>query len=81
MKDEEAIDWRERFPQFPWDKENKFKQGSWKKCEGEIFFYLVSSLEEEENVCVRGELVVMFEEMLFMEANVCKQKSMERSCV
>ncbi len=39
------------------------------------------SLEEEENECVRGKLVVMCEEMLFMEANVCKQKNMEGSSV
>jgi hypothetical protein len=29
MKDEEAIDWREGFPQLPLNKENKFKEGSW----------------------------------------------------
>jgi hypothetical protein len=44
-------------------------------------FYLVFSWEKEENECVKGELVVMCEEVLFMEANVCKQKSMERTCV
>jgi hypothetical protein len=48
---------------------------------GEFFFNLVFCLEEEENECVRGELFVMCEKMLFMEINVCKQKSMERSCV
>jgi hypothetical protein len=37
--------------------------------------------EEEENECVRGELIVVCEEVLFMEENVCKQKSMEGSCV
>jgi hypothetical protein len=30
---------------------------------------------------VRRQLVVMCEEMLFMEENVCKQKNMEGSCV
>jgi hypothetical protein len=30
MKDEEAIDWRKGFSQLPLDKENKFKEGSWK---------------------------------------------------
>jgi hypothetical protein len=30
---------------------------------------------------VRGELVVMCEEVLFMEKNVCKQKNMEGSYV
>jgi hypothetical protein len=34
MKDEEAIDWRERFPQLPLNKENKLKEGHgkfWRK--------------------------------------------------
>jgi hypothetical protein len=30
MKDEDAIDWKEEFAQLPLDKENKFKEGSWK---------------------------------------------------
>jgi hypothetical protein len=30
LKDEEAMDWRERFSQLPLNKENKFKEGSWK---------------------------------------------------
>ncbi len=47
---------------------------------GERSFYLVF-FQEEENECVTGELIVMFEEVLFMETNVCKQKSMERTCV
>jgi hypothetical protein len=28
LKDEKAMDWRERFPQLPLDKENKFKKES-----------------------------------------------------
>jgi hypothetical protein len=52
--------------------------GSWGERN---FFYLVFSLEEEENECMKGELVVMCEEMLSMKANVCKQKNMEGSCV
>ncbi len=39
------------------------------------------SWEKEENECVKGNLVVVCEEMLFMEENVCKQKSMEGSRV
>jgi hypothetical protein len=27
LKDEEAMDWKEGFPQLPLDKENKFKEG------------------------------------------------------
>jgi hypothetical protein len=80
MKDEEAIDWKEGFPQLSLDKENKLIEGSWKAWVGGVLFYFVIFLEEE-NECVRRKLVVMCEEMLFMEANVCKQKSMEKSCV
>jgi hypothetical protein len=29
MKDEEAIDWKERFPQLPLDKEKKLNERSW----------------------------------------------------
>jgi hypothetical protein len=28
LKDEEAMDWRRGFPQLPWDKESKLKEGS-----------------------------------------------------
>ncbi len=43
----------------------------------------VFSWEEEENecVCVWEELIFMYEKMLFMEKNVCKQKSIEGSYV
>jgi hypothetical protein len=44
-------------------------------------FFCVFSLEDEENECVKGELIVMCGEVLFMEVNVCKQKSMEGSLV
>jgi hypothetical protein len=36
IKDEEAINWREGFPQLPLDTKNKLKEGSWKS-----FLYLV----------------------------------------
>jgi hypothetical protein len=45
------------------------------------FFYLVFSLEKEDNECVRGQLLVMCEKVLFMETNLCKQKIMEGNCV
>jgi hypothetical protein len=41
MKDEEAIDWREGFPQLSLDKENKFKEGHgklWRKSKIILFF-------------------------------------------
>jgi len=40
MKDEKAIDWRERFPQLPLNKDNKFKKGSWKAWVRRIFCIL-----------------------------------------
>jgi hypothetical protein len=46
-----------------------------------IFLILCFFSEEEENECVREKLILMCEKMLFIEANVCKQKSMEGSCV
>jgi hypothetical protein len=55
MKDEEAIDWREGFLQLPLDKENKLKEGSLEGLGGEKFLSCV--LKEDENECVRGELV------------------------
>jgi hypothetical protein len=80
MKDEKAIDWREGFSQLPLDKENKLKERSWKAWVSGIFFYFVFFLEEEDD-CVKGELIVMCEEMLFVETNVYKQKSMKGSYV
>ncbi len=53
------------------------KLGKGEFC-GILYFF---PWEEEENECVRGELIVVCEEVLFMEENVCKQKSMEGSCV
>jgi len=55
MKDEKAIDYRERFPQLPLDKENKFKEGSWEILGGKFFYIVI--MEEEDNECVKGELV------------------------
>jgi hypothetical protein len=77
MKDGEAINWREGFSQLPLDKENK-RRGH-KKLGGEEFFLILCFFwEEDDNECVKGKLVVMCEEMLFMEANVCKQKKHRR---
>jgi hypothetical protein len=62
-----------RIPQLPLDKENKLKEGSWKAWEIFFNFYLVFFLEEEENKCVREELIFMCEKMLFME-QMCANK-------
>ncbi len=48
---------------------------------GNSLVYLVFFLEEVGNDCVKGKLIFMCEEVLFMEANVYKQKNMEGSCV
>jgi hypothetical protein len=56
MKDEEAIDWKERFPQLPLDKENKLNEGSWETLGwGKIF--VLCFWKKEENECVKGELI------------------------
>jgi len=34
------FDWREKFPQLPFDKENKFKEGSWEALGWGNFFIL-----------------------------------------
>jgi hypothetical protein len=50
MKDEESIDWKERFPQLPLDKKKKLKERSWKAWEFFFFLYHVFfSWKEEEN--------------------------------
>jgi hypothetical protein len=72
---------RKDFHNFHWTRGTNSKRGCGKLGWEDFFFNLVFSLEEEENECVRGKLVVMCEEMLFMEANVCKQKNMEGSSV
>jgi hypothetical protein len=45
-----------------------------------LFFNFVFFLEEGR-MSVRGELIIMCEEVLFLEANVCKKKIMEGSCM
>jgi len=41
MKDKKVIDWKERFPQLPLDKDNKFKERSWKAWRGRSFLSCV----------------------------------------
>jgi hypothetical protein len=52
MKDEEAIDWKEGFPQLLLDNENKLKEGSWKAWVRRIFWYLVFSLGKRRRMNV-----------------------------
>jgi hypothetical protein len=70
------------FHNFHWTRIISSRRGRGKLEKGEFCDILCFfSWEEEENECVRRELIVVCEEVLFMEENVCKQKSMEGSCV
>jgi hypothetical protein len=74
MKDENAIDRREGFPQLPLDKENKLKEGSW---EDYFCFW-----EEEESKCVRGKTnLLCVKKCCSWKQMVCKQKNMKESYV
>jgi len=55
-------------------------KGSWKMWVKKKFILCFSS-EEGKNECVKGTLVVMCEEMVFIEKNVCKQKNMKGNYV
>jgi hypothetical protein len=66
MKDEEATYWKKGFSQLPLDKKYKFKEVSWKAWVKRIFCMLCFPSEKEENECVKGKLVVVCENVLFM---------------
>ncbi len=64
------------------DKDNKPKEGHGKLWGGGNNFLSFVFLEVEENECVRKELVVMCEEMLFMETKgVQKNEHGRKLCV
>jgi hypothetical protein len=54
---------------------------SWEAWGERSYILCVFSWEKEKIECVKGKLVIMCEEVLFMEENVRKKKSMEGSCV
>ncbi len=66
---------RKDFHTFHWTKKISSRKGHGKLGWEEFLFYLMFSLEKEENECVRGELTVMCEKKLFIEANVCNKKT------
>jgi hypothetical protein len=68
-----------RISKLPLDKEDKFKEGSWRLTKGRGE-YLVFGKEKEENECVRIRLIIMCGKVLFM-GKMCANKSMERNCV
>ncbi len=45
------------------------------------FFYFVFFLEEEENEWVKGELIIMFKKMLFMEQMCVNKMHGRKLCV
>jgi len=57
MKDMKAINWRERIPQLPLDKNNKLKEGSWEVLGGGGRVSILFFLEEEDNECMRRKLI------------------------
>jgi hypothetical protein len=66
-------------PKLPLDKENKFKEGSWRLTKERKIFCVLGK-EKEKNECVRKRLVLMCGKVLFME-KMCANKRMEGSCV
>jgi hypothetical protein len=71
---------RKDYHNFHWTRGTNSKKGLGKLGGTKVLSY-VFFWEKEENEFVKEELVVMCEKMLFIEKNVCKQKSIEGSCV
>jgi hypothetical protein len=51
MKDEEAIDWRERFPTFHWTRRTSSRRGDRKLIKKKWYLVCVFWKEKEENEC------------------------------
>jgi hypothetical protein len=81
MKDEEAIDWRERFRKFPWIKRISSRRGHGRFTKGEVVSCMFFLRKREENKCVRGKLVVMCERMSFMEKMCANKEHGRKLCV
>jgi hypothetical protein len=54
MKDEEAIDWRERFPTFHWTRRTSSRRGDRRFTKGNGILCVFFWKEKEENECVRN---------------------------
>jgi hypothetical protein len=81
MKDEEAIDWREGFPNFHWTRRTSSRRGHRRLTKREVVPCVFFLRKKEENECVKGKLVLMCEIMLFME-KMCANKTHGRKlCV
>jgi hypothetical protein len=68
MRNEKAIDWRERILTTSIGQREQAQGGSYGKL-GKKNFYLVF-FGEKEDECVKGKLIIMCEELMFMKANV-----------
>ncbi len=64
---------RKNFHNFHWTKKTSSRRGHEKLEEIRELYIMCFLWEEEENECVREELVVMCEEMLFMK-KMCANK-------
>jgi hypothetical protein len=53
MKDEEAIDWREGFPNFHWIRRTSSKRGDWRLTKGGVVSCVFFSGKKKEKECVR----------------------------
>ncbi len=73
LKDEEAIDWKERFRSSHWTRGTSLRKdhGSLPRERG---VSCVKGKGKEENECVRERLVLMCEKVLFMEKMCVKNK-------
>jgi hypothetical protein len=81
MKDEEAIDWKEGFPNFHWTKRTNSRRGHGKLTKGGVVSYVFCPGKKEENECVRGKLVLMCKITLFMEKMCANKKHGRKLCV
>jgi hypothetical protein len=81
MKDEEAIDWREKFPNFPWIRRTSSRKCHGRLIKGKVVSCVFFSKKKEDNKCVRGKLVLMCERMSFMKKKSAKKKHGRKLCV
>jgi hypothetical protein len=80
MKDEEAIDSREGFPNFHWTRRTSSRKGHGRltKKEWDLVYFRE---EKEENECVKEKLVLMCEKVLFMEKMCANKERGRKLCV
>jgi hypothetical protein len=80
MKDEGAVDWKERFPNFHWTRKTNSKRGLRCVLRKERSILCFGGKEKEENESVKKILIFMCGKKKFMK-KMCANKSMEGSYV